>query len=98
MKARSPMIWSLVAISTLLLALPSDVLADRGPFKELDPPYALTDPEVPDGRMPSRVAGGSSSSIVADEEPVGDTSAVRERLMERILRILRALAPGGLLR
>jgi hypothetical protein len=93
------MIWSLVAISTLLLALPSDVLADRGPFKELDPPYALTDPEVPDGRMPSRVAGVRPSAVVDDEVRITDTrAAVRENLLERILRVLRALALGGSVR
>ena len=103
MKSKSIAAWALLAAAATLLAHPSSLRAERSPIREAHPPYSASDPEVPDGRMPSRAYSSNHQSATIEDAgrsvDVPRSRAVRpESWREKVLRILRALALRGSVR
>ena len=93
-------LWVML-LAALLLIAPSDIWADN-PVKKLRPMVFDSDPEVPDAGRDRQAYTGSHESKAFDEARIQRPSAMQavrpENWLRRILRIMRALSWGGLVR
>jgi hypothetical protein len=104
MRTHRSLAATVVALAAVLLVTPSAVHADRLVHK-LRPVLFDSDPEVPDVVSPGHASRAASNRTVAafengarPERP-NTVQAIRpEDWYRRILRILRALSLGGLVR
>ena len=82
-----------------LICLPTGALADRLPIKKAEQVIAgVWDPEVPDGGNEPNRAYQTKQSVAVDEAPTRTEPARRTWWYQSILRALRLLHRGGLVR